>query len=151
MLITAQSHWWKDIPKLWRRCAVFSLSFDYIPNYSASKQLNEAWMLRTNSVCNWTALLHFGHLIALIFLPVCECMRMCDTERSRERCLMKEECSWSSEVLITRVNSIRMASSRIAGGFHDVTICCMWAGKGVYVQGWGKGFFVRTVLFTVRP
>lgn len=84
MLITAQSHWWKDIPKLWRRCAVFSLSFDYIPNYSASKQLNEAWMLRTDSVCNWTALLHFGHLIALIFLPVCECMRVCVTQRDRE-------------------------------------------------------------------
>lgn len=66
MLITAHRHWWKDILKLWRRCTVFSLSFDYIPNYSASKQLNQAWMLWADSVCNWTMLLDFEHPTALI-------------------------------------------------------------------------------------
>lgn len=43
--------------------------------------------------------------------------------------------------MITRVNSIRMASSRIAGEFHDVTICCMWAGKEGVRAGMGKRVF----------
>lgn len=47
-LITAHRRWWKDVLMLWRRCVVFGLSFDYIPNYSASKQLNEAWLSRAD-------------------------------------------------------------------------------------------------------
>lgn len=93
MLITAHRHWWKDILKLWRRCTVFSLSFDYIPNYSASKQLNEAWMLWAGSVCNWTMLLDFEHPTALIL-----CRR--EWVHVRERRLMKEGCSWSSEACL---------------------------------------------------
>ena len=56
ILITAQRHWWKDILNARRCCAVFSLSFDYIPNYSASKQLSKAWMLWIDSFCNRTIL-----------------------------------------------------------------------------------------------
>lgn len=47
-LITAHRRWWKDVLMLWRRCVVFGLSFDYIPNYSASKQLNEARLWRAD-------------------------------------------------------------------------------------------------------
>lgn len=67
MLITAQRHWWKGILKLWRHSAVFSLSFDYIPNYGASKQLNQAWMFEqiqmAVELCSTAQLFFF-------FLPV---------------------------------------------------------------------------------
>ena len=117
MLITAQRQWWKDILKLWRRCAVFSLSFDYIPNYSASKQLKEAWMLWADSVCNWTMLLYFEHPTALI---LCQHVWVC----VRARRLMKEGGvhEAAKPALITRVNSIRVTSPRMAWWVHDVMI-----------------------------
>lgn len=88
-LITAQRHWWKGILKLWRSCAVFILSFDYIPNYGASKQLKEAWMWWRDWVCCWTVLLSFEQPTALIFFGS-GCFE-------KERRLMKKGCLWSSK------------------------------------------------------
>lgn len=138
MLITAHRHWWKDILKLWRRCTVFSLSFDYIPNYSASKQLNEAWMLWEGSVCNWTMLLDFEHPTALI-LWVSECMW------ERGVWWKRGVHEAAKPALITGVNSIRMTSPLMAWWVHDVML---WAPSWVpayacvlEIVDKGKGFF----------
>lgn len=111
MLITAQRHWWKDILQLWRRCTVFILPFDYIPNYSASKQLNEAWMLWTDSVCSWSMPLYFEHPAALILF-------WCVWDIWWKRGVGESV----KTVLITRVSSIRMISLCITWWVHDIMI-----------------------------
>ncbi len=150
MLITAQRHWWKDILKLWRRSAVFSLSFDYIPNYSASKQLNEAWMLWADSVCNWTMLLYFEHPTALISHRR---LWVCVRERERDVWWNRVVHEAAKPALITRVNSVRMTSSCMARWVHDVMIGALARAfdRACTCGGWER-LSVRTVLvFTVTP
>ncbi len=140
MLIAAHRHWWKDILKLRRHSAVFSLSFDYIPNYSASKQLNEAWMLWTDSVCNWTMLLYFEHPTALI---LCQREQVCVRERETYVWWKRGVHEAAKPALITRVSSIRMTSSRMAWWVHDVMI---WAPMSVHRWRMREAFFENSPL-----
>lgn len=118
MLITAQRHWWKGILKLWRHSTVFSLSFDYIPNYGASKQLNQAWMFEqiqmAVELCCCT--LSTAQLFFFFYQWVWE----------RNVC-------WKT-ILITRVNSIRVTSPHISWWFYVITVCCLCVWERSHIQ-----------------
>lgn len=152
MLITAQRHWWKDILKLWRRCVVFSLSFDYIPNYSASKQLNQAWMLQTDSVCNWTMLLYFEHPTALIS---CQCVSEREGETFDERVVFVKRRSlpWLQGSIVSEWHHHASLEESMKSWFERrrecVCVCVLC--ERAHVEN-GERVSLRTVLFfTVTP
>lgn len=137
VLITAHRQWWKAVVKWRRHCVVFSLSFDYIPNYSASKQLNAAWMLWTDSAVE---LCCFTYCAAQseMYPCMCECasQRTIWWKRGFFFFFFREAVK---PALITRVNSITMTSSFMAWMIpwcHDLS-------SGVCVHTWGreKAFF----------
>lgn len=107
-LITAHRQRWKAVLKWRRRCVVFSLSFDYIPNYGASKQLNAAWMLWTDPAVELSCLSSCTAQFE-IYLWVC---------LTENRLIFFSLLPFFREAekpaLITRVSSIAMTSSFVA-------------------------------------